>query len=157
VLADGASDAEAATELKVPVDWVKETSRSLPVAAAVTREQWRRYTSQGQKVRHLVDRALTLVGAQLEQNPAMALDVLRAVKVMAPAAPALSPEELLRAECQLEAETRIQRQVVEMGLHYVSREDVQRAAVALFDAKAPTQLSAPEDPPEIGVSGREVS
>lgn len=139
------------------MDWVKETSRSLPVAAAVTREQWRRYTSQGQKVRHLVDRALTLVAAQLEQNPSMALDVLRAVKVMAPAAPALSPEELLRAECQQEAEHRIQALVAGFKLPYASPQDVRREAVDLFDALAPTRLSAPEDPPEIGASDRGVA
>jgi hypothetical protein len=149
LLADGATDERVAAELAVPLPWVQELEGSLPVAAEVTRQQWRRYQGHRQRIRSLVEQALDVVEQELEDRPSpeLALALLKALKVDAPDRPHRSAEQLLRAQCETEAERSLRDYEASYGLGYghISPADLNRKSRELFEAQA-HRLSAPADP-----------
>jgi hypothetical protein len=150
LLADGATDERVAAELAVPLAWVQGLEGSLPVAAEVTRHQWRRYQGHRQRIRSLVERALDVATEELEQRPTaeLAVALLRALKVEAPEAPHRTAEQLLRSECETRAEADLREREAIAGIGafgFISPADVTRTAVRLFESEA-HRLSAPADP-----------
>ena len=75
LLADGYSDARVAEELSVPLAWVQGLGDSLPVAAAITRQQWRSYQGTRLRVRSLIERALDTVEKEMDRRPTPELAV----------------------------------------------------------------------------------
>lgn len=150
LLADGAPDERVAAELAVPLAWVQGLEGSLPVAAAVTRHQWRRYQGTRQRVRSLLEMALDTVEQEMEQRPTpeLAVALLRVLKVEAPETPHHTAEQLLRAECEIRAEAELREAASLPGIglvSFITPEDVARAAGGLFESEA-HRLSAPADP-----------
>lgn len=149
LLADGCTYERVAAELAVPLDWVKGLETSLPVAAEVTHQQWRKYQAYGQRIRSLVERSMDVVEAELQENPTpdLALAILKSLKVEAPTAPRQSAPEMLRAQCAREAEEALRQDEMTLGLGYgfVSDSDRARKAGVLFEQRAHL-LSAPDDP-----------
>lgn len=149
LLADGASDDRVAAELGVPVAWVQGLQGSLPVAAEVVHQQWRRYRAHGQRIRSLVEQALDVVETELAERPSpdLAVALLRSLKVEAPVAPLQTAEQMLRAECTAAAEAALRDEESRYGLGWghVSQGDLARQTATLLDAQA-HRLSAPADP-----------
>jgi hypothetical protein len=149
LLADGATDERVAAELGVPLDWVQNLEGSLPMAAEVTRQQWRKYQGHRQRIRSLVEQALDVVETELEQRPTpeLAVALLRALKVEQPAVNHQSAEQLLRVDCHRQAEDQLRRKEASFGLGYghLNPGEVEQKALDLFDAQA-HRLSAPADP-----------
>ena len=147
LMADGATDERVATELEVPLAWVQSLEGSLPVAAAVTRQQWRRYQAHGQRVRSLLERALDVVEAELKDRPTpeLAVALLRAVKVEPPPVELRTAEDMLRAECTAQAKADARAEGARFGISYVSAGETESRAAELFQAQA-HRLSAPADP-----------
>jgi hypothetical protein len=146
LLADGATDEKVAEQLAVPLGWVQGLEQSLPVAAAVTRHQWRRYQGTRARIRSLLESALDVAATELTERPTpeLAVALLRALKLEAPEIPLRSPEQMLRADCEARAEARLQS---EPGgcFGFVTAADVTREAGRLFEAEV-HRLSAPADP-----------
>ncbi len=149
LLADGATDERVAAELGAPLDWVQNLEGSLPMAAEVTRQQWRKYQGHRQRIRSLVEQALDVVETELEQRPTpeLAVALLRALKVEQPAVNHQSAEQLLRVDCHRQAEDQLHRKEARFGLGWGSLNpgEVEQQALALFDEQA-HRLSAPADP-----------
>lgn len=149
LLADGCSYERVAAELSVPLDWVQSLEQSLPVAAEVVHQQWRRYQAHGQRIRSLVEQAMDVVEAELEERPTpeLALAILKSLKVEAPTVNRQTAPEMLRAQCAQDAEAELRKDETRHGLGYgfVSDGDRARKAGALFNERAHL-LSAPADP-----------
>jgi hypothetical protein len=149
LLADGATDERVAAELGVPLGWVQNLEGSLPMAAEVTRQQWRRYQGHRQRIRSLVEQALDVVEAELEARPTpeLAVALLRALKVEPPAVNHQSAEQLLRVDCHRQAEDQLHRKEALYGLGWANLNpgEVEQRALTLFDEQA-HRLSAPADP-----------
>ena len=110
LLADGATDERVAVELGVPLPWVQSLEESLPVAAAIVRQQHRRYQAHRARIRSLLETALDVVEEEMAERPSVELAValLRILKAEAPGSPLQTPVQLLEIECQSLAREQIQ-------------------------------------------------
>lgn len=150
LLADGVADDKVAELLQVPLTWVESLEGSLPVAAAVLSHQHRRFQAHRDRVRNLLERALTVAENELAQRPTpeLALGLLKALKLEAPTAPLRSAEQLLLAECNSRAEVQLQAKQSAAGFGsfaFIAPSDVAAAAGDLFRTEL-HRLDAPADP-----------
>ena len=149
LLADGCTYERVAAELGVPLDWVQSLEQSLPVAAEVVHQQWRKYQAHGQRIRSLVEQAMDVVEAELEERPTpeLALAILKSLKVEPPGVNRQTAPEMLRAQCAQDAEAELRQEEASNGLGYgfISDRDTARKADDLFEQRAHL-LSAPADP-----------
>ena len=148
LLADGASDERVAAELAVPLPWVQGLQHSLPVAAEVTHRQWRQFQAHGQRVRSLLSRAMDVVEQELDERPTaeLAVALLKALKLDAPAVPHRTAQQLLLAECEATAQEVLAAEDLGMGGYsFTTPADVARTARKLYEGEA-HRLSAPADP-----------
>ena len=149
LLADGCSDERVAAELSVPLEWVEEVSQALPVAAEVVNNQWRKYQAHGQRARALLEQAMDVVEAELEERPTpeLALAILKSLKVEAPSVNRQTAPEMLRAQCTHDAEAKLREEDSTSGLGWglINDTDKERKARHLFEERAHL-LSAPADP-----------
>ena len=148
LLADGASDERVAAELAVPLEWVQGLETCLPVVAAITSNQWRRYQSTRHKVRSLLEKALEVVAQELDRNPTpeLAVALLRVLKLEAPETPHKTPQQLLLAECSQRAEQELRDEAITTGAFpFIGPVEIAQAAGDLFETEV-YRLNAPADP-----------
>ena len=148
LLADGASDERVAAELAVPLAWVQGLETCLPVAAAITSTQWKRYQGTRHRVRSLLEKALDVVDQELERNPSpeLAVALLRVLKLEAPETPHKTPQQLLLAECSQRVEEELRDEAVTTGaFSFIGPAEIAKAAGDLFETEM-HRLNAPADP-----------
>ena len=148
-LAGGATAKEAAVAIGAPLGWAVEASRSLPVLAAVLRIEHTAYQALGRRLHRLAWRSVTMLEEQLETNPALALEVLKAVgpRLAAPSPP-LGAEALMLGECQERAAAIVEEQAARGQLPFPSAADTRREAQLLFDSQMERLLPV-ADPSEV--------
>ena len=148
LLADGASDERVAAELAVPLEWVQGLETCLPVVAAITSNQWRRYQGTRHRVRSLMEKALEVVAQELDRNPTpeLAVALLRVLKLEAPEVAHQTAQQLLLAECSQRAEEELRNEASTTGaFSFIGPAEIDQAAGDLFASEV-HRLNAPADP-----------
>ena len=147
LLADGASDERVAAELAVPLAWVQGLETCLPVAAAITSTQWKRYQGTRHRVRSLMEKALEVVAQELDRNPTpeLAVALLRVLKLEAPEVAHQTAQQLLLAECKQRAEEELREEANCGQFAFIGPTEIAQAAGDLFEREV-CRLKAPADP-----------
>jgi hypothetical protein len=146
--ATGASDQTVAEKLGAPLEWVRGLSGHLLVQEAVAMAQWQMHHRQRSRLGSLAHRALDVLVQELETNPSpqLALALLKvAGKAMAPEAPVVKAEDLLKERCAAKAQQELGSSCDPMD--FISKEESERSA-AIYRRLAPSQLATPPDPSE---------
>ena len=147
LLADGYSDVRVAEELSVPLAWVQGLDDSLPVAAAITRQQWRSYQGTRLRVRSLIERALDTVEQEMDRRPTpeLAVALLKALKLEPPEVAHQTAQQLLLAECKQRAEEELREEANCGQFAFVGPTEIAQTAADLFEREV-CRLNAPADP-----------